>query len=161
MKVYHSSKDHTWETPQDLFDKLNKVFNFKTDVCALPETAKCTNYFTPEVDGLKQDWINTCWCNPPYGRMQKDWIKKARDEAVNNKAVVVMLIPAKPDTRIWHDVIFKGSSAVCFIKGRLRFGDAKENAPFPSAIVVFGDINKEQVEALESFGFVLKMEGKK
>lgn len=158
MKVYHSSNDHTWETPQDSFDKLNKVFNFKTDVCALPETAKCDNYFTPEVDGLKQDWLDVCWCNPPYGRMQKDWIIKAKDEVVKNNSTVVMLIPAKPDTKIWHDVIFEDSSAVCFIKGRLRFGNSKENAPFPSAIVIFGCVSASQVESLESFGFVLKME---
>ncbi len=158
MKVYHSSKDHTWETPQDLFDNLNKVFNFKTDLCALPETAKCDKYFTPEIDGLKQDWIDTCWCNPPYGRMQKDWIKKACDEALKNNATIVMLIPAKPDTKIWHDVIFKDSSVVCFIKGRLRFGDAKENAPFSSAIVVFGNVTKAQVETLSSFGHTMVKE---
>ena len=155
MKVYHSSKDHTWETPQELFDKLNNVFNFKTDVCALPETAKCNEYFTPEVDGLKQDWVDVCWCNPPYGRMQKDWIKKARDEALKNDATIVMLIPAKPDTKIWHDVIFKDSSVVCFIKGRLRFGSAKENAPFPSAIVVFGNVTSKQIETLSSFGYTI------
>lgn len=158
MKVYHSSKDHTWETPQELFDKLNNVFNFKIDVCALPETAKCDEYFTPEVDGLKQDWVDICWCNPPYGRMQKDWIKKARDESLKNDATIVMLIPAKPDTKIWHDVIFKDSSAVCFIKGRLRFGNAKENAPFPSAIVVFGNVTSKQIETLSSFGYTIVKE---
>lgn len=158
MKVYHSSKDHTWETPQELFDKLNNVFNFKTDVCALPETAKCDEYFTPEVDGLKQDWVDICWCNPPYGRMQKDWIKKARDESLKNDVTIVMLIPAKPDTKIWHDVIFKDSSAVCFIKGRLRFGNAKENAPFPSAIVVFGNVTSKQIETLSSFGYTIVKE---
>lgn len=155
MKVYHSSKDHTWETPQDLFDNLNKVFNFKTDVCALPETAKCDNYFTPEIDGLKQDWNDVCWCNPPYGRMQKDWIKKALEESQKNNSTIVLLIPAKTDTKIWHEVIFEDSSAVCFIKGRLRFGSAKENAPFPSAIVVFGNVTNEQLEALNSFGHTM------
>lgn len=158
MKVYHSSKDHTWETPQDLFDTLDGVFNFKTDVCALPETAKCDNYFTPEIDGLKQDWIDVCWCNPPYGRMQKDWIKKAREESQKNNSTIVMLIPAKPDTKIWHEVIFEYSSLVCFIKGRLRFSNAKESAPFPSAIVVFGNVADNQIEVLSGLGYILKME---
>ena len=155
MKVYHSSKDHTWETPQDLFDKLNSVFNFNTDVCALPETAKCVHYFTPEINGLKQDWNGVLWCNPPYGRMQKDWIIKAESESIKNDSTVVMLIPAKTDTKIWHEVIFKSATSICFIRGRLRFGDSKENAPFPSAIIVFGGVTEKQIEVLESFGYVV------
>ena len=65
-----SSKDQTWETPLALFDRLNNVFGFETDVCALPETAKCENYYTPEIDGLAQEWEGYCWMNPPYGREQ-------------------------------------------------------------------------------------------
>lgn len=44
-------------TPQEFFDNLNKIFNFTLDVCALPENAKCENYYTPETDGLKQPWM--------------------------------------------------------------------------------------------------------
>lgn len=66
-----------WATPQDLFNKLNTVFSFDLDVCALPENAKCERYFTPEADGLKQEWRGTCWMNPPYGREISDWIQKA------------------------------------------------------------------------------------
>ena len=51
-----SSKDQTWETPLDLFDKINSVYNFTLDVCAVEDTAKCTKYFTPEIDGLSQKW---------------------------------------------------------------------------------------------------------
>ena len=113
------------------------------------------------IDGLKQDWFDSCWCNPPYGRMQKDWIIKAKDEVVKNNSTVVLLIPARPDTKIWHDVIFKNASVVCFIKGRLRFGNSKDSAPFPSAIVVFGSVSDSQVKSLDSFGFVLNMESEK
>lgn len=66
--VHFSSKSDMWETPQDFFDKLNKEFNFDVDVCALPENAKCKNYFTPAQDGLIQKWDGVCWMNPPYGR---------------------------------------------------------------------------------------------
>lgn len=69
-----SSNDQTWETPKDFFNKLNEVFNFELDVCAVPETAKCEKYFTPEIDGLSQEWKETCWMNPPYGREQIKWI---------------------------------------------------------------------------------------
>lgn len=66
--VMFSSKSDLWETPQDLFDKLDAEFHFNLDVCALPENAKCAAYYTPEMDGLSQPWYGRCWCNPPYGR---------------------------------------------------------------------------------------------
>ena len=100
-----SSKDQTWETPQDLFDKLNEVFEFELDVCAVDETAKCNKYFTPEIDGLKQEWKGNCWMNPPYGREQIKWIEKAYNESQND-AKIVCLIPARPDTKVWQNIIF-------------------------------------------------------
>lgn len=144
-----SSRDQTWETPQDLFDKLNSVFNFNIDVCAVPETAKCNIYFTPEIDGLKQEWEGVCWMNPPYGREQIKWIEKASKE----NATTVCLIPARPDTKVWHDTIFKKAKAICFIKGRLKFGGSKESAPFPNALIVFGNIlTQEQRNVLKELG---------
>lgn len=127
-----SSKTDLWETPQDLFDKYNDIYNFETDVCALPENAKCKKYFTPETDGLKQEWKGVCWCNPPYGREIGKWVEKA----VNSFATVVMLLPARTDTRWFHDFCLPYSK-IEFIKGRLKFGKAKNSAPFPSMIVIF------------------------
>lgn len=75
--VLFSSKSVVWETPQDLFDKLNAEFHFDLDVCALPENAKCKRYYTPEDDGLSQPWNGVCWCNPPYGRTIGKWVQKA------------------------------------------------------------------------------------
>ena len=130
-----SSNSDRWETPQKLFDELNQKYNFEIDVCALPENAKCENYFTPEVDGLKQDWTGVCWMNPPYGREIGKWMKKAY-ESSRNGATVVCLVPARTDTAWWHDYAMKGE--IEFIRGRLKFGNSKNSAPFPSAIVVFG-----------------------
>ena len=130
-----SSNSDRWETPQKLFDELNQKYNFELDVCALPENAKCENYFTPEVDGLKQDWTGVCWMNPPYGREIGKWMKKAL-ESSRNGATVVCLVPARTDTAWWHDYAMKGE--IEFIRGRLKFGNSKNSAPFPSAIVVFG-----------------------
>lgn len=130
-----SSNSDRWETPQKLFDELNQKYNFELDVCALPENAKCENYFTPEVDGLKQDWTGVCWMNPPYGREIGKWMKKAL-ESSRNGAIVVCLVPARTDTAWWHDYAMKGE--IEFIRGRLKFGNSKNSAPFPSAIVVFG-----------------------
>lgn len=144
-----SSKDQTWETPQDLFDKLNSAFNFEVDVCAVSETAKCNIYYTPEIDGLKQEWKGVCWMNPPYGREQVKWIEKASKE----NATTVCLIPARPDTKVWHETIFEEARGICFIKGRLKFGGSKDAAPFPSAIIVFVHyLTEEQIEVLDSLG---------
>jgi phage N-6-adenine-methyltransferase len=133
--IHFSSKTETWETPQDFFDALDREFGFETDVCALPENAKCRRYFTPDVDGLKQTWRGVCWMNPPYGRVIAAWMKKAFESAQEG-ATVVALVPARTDTRWWHDYA-KRSSEIRFVKGRLRFGDAAASAPFPSALVVF------------------------
>lgn len=148
-----SSKDQTWETPQSLFDMLNEVFKFELDVCAVPETAKCGKYFTPEIDGLSQIWEGSCWMNPPYGREQIKWIEKASKESNSDLTRVVCLIPARPDTKVWHNVIFPNAKVICFIKGRLKFGNSKDSAPFPSALVVFGNnINEYQMNVLNNLG---------
>ena len=130
-----SSKTDLWATPLDFFKKLDAVFRFETDVCALPENAKCQKFFSPADDGLNQDWVGTCWMNPPYGREIGAWVEKAFHSAKRNGATVVCLLPARVDTRWWHDYCAKGE--VHFVKGRLKFGDCKDCAPFPSAVVVF------------------------
>ncbi|MCD3321617.1 adenine methyltransferase [Clostridium botulinum D/C] len=134
-----SSDDMTWETPQDLFNKLDNEFHFTLDVCALPETAKCKNYYTPEIDGLKQEWKGVCWMNPPYGRQIGIWLKKAYEESLKG-IKVVCLIPSRTDTKYWHDYCMKASE-IRFIKGRLKFGKSTNSAPFPSAIIVFDNGN--------------------
>lgn len=130
-----SSNTDEWATPQNLFDRLNATFHFTLDPCATPENAKCAKYYTKEQDGLKQDWGGeVIWCNPPYGREIGKWIQKCAE----HRGVAVMLIPARTDTRWWHSHIDKNPDAhVYFIKGRLKFGNAKNCAPFPSALVVF------------------------
>lgn len=134
-EVMFSSKTDLHATPQDFFDRLNAVFKFEIDVCALPENAKCQRFFTPESDGLAQEWRGVCWMNPPYGREIGAWIEKAYRSAKHHGATVVCLLPARVDTRWWHEYCARGE--VHFVKGRLRFGAAGANAPFPSAVVVF------------------------
>ena len=140
--VHFSSETNEWETPIDFYNKLDDEFGFTLDPCCTKESAKCFNYFTIEDDGLKKSWKNECvFMNPPYGRDIKHWIKKAKDEALDNGATVVCLIPARTDTQYWHDHIFheyaKGNAQIIFLKGRLKFGGSKNSAPFPSAVVVF------------------------
>lgn len=134
--VMYSSASDNWETPQDFFDALNDEFHFTLDAAASDENAKCARYFTKVQDGLVQDWNGVVWCNPPYGREVKRWVAKAAESAEKG-AVVVMLLPARTDTRWFHDYI-NGRAEVRFVKGRLKFGGAKNSAPFPSMVVVFG-----------------------
>lgn len=129
-----SSKTDLWATPQWLFDKLHAQYGFETDVCALPENAKCERYFTPEQDGLSQEWTGVCWMNPPYGRNIGKWLKKAYESSLKG-ATVVCLIPARTDTAWWHEYVMRGE--IEFIRGRLKFGGGQNSAPFPSAIVAF------------------------
>lgn len=77
---WYTSNDPTWETPLELFNKLNDVYEFDTDVCAVEKTAKCEHYYSPEINGLAQSWSGICWMNPPYGKEQAKWITKAIEE---------------------------------------------------------------------------------
>lgn len=129
-----SSNTDLWATPQNLFDSLNSEFHFDVDVCATSENAKCPAYYSKENDGLNKKWIENCWMNPPYGKEIKKWMQRAYESSLRG-AVVVCLVPARTDTSWWHEYAIKGE--IRFIRGRLKFGNSKNSAPFPSAIVVF------------------------
>lgn len=135
--VMFSSKSVTWETPQEFFDKLDTEFHFTLDAAALKENAKCKNYYTPEENGLKKEWNGIVWCNPPYGRKETGlWVRKAYEEYMRGCKTIVMLLPARTDTKWFHEYIY-GKAEIRFVKGRLKFGGAKDAAPFPSMVVVF------------------------
>lgn len=140
--VFYSSKTDMWATPQDFFDALDAEFHFTLDACAVKGNAKCEAYYTPEQDGLDQPWTGRVWCNPPYGRNVGQWVKKAHDTA-SGGGFVVMLLPARTDTRWFHDYIY-GKTEVRFIKGRLKFGSCQNAAPFPSMVVIFGGEHKNE-----------------
>lgn len=137
-KAMFSSKTDQWATPQWFFDELNKEFGFTLDPCADEFNHKCNRYFTKEQNGLAQDWSGeTVFCNPPYGREIPLWVKKCFDEVhLGNCHCAVMLIPSRTDTQWFHKYIYK-QAEIRFIKGRLKFGDSTNSAPFPSMVVVF------------------------
>lgn len=138
--LHFSSKKHDWETPQSFFEELNSEFHFTLDAAADDLNHKCEKYFTEEQDALSQEWKGSVFCNPPYGKKSPNFIKKAYEESKQEyNEVVVLLIPARTDTKIWHEYIF-GKAEIRFLKGRLKFennGQAKDAAPFPSALVIF------------------------
>jgi phage N-6-adenine-methyltransferase len=135
-----TSDVEAWATPQPLFDLLDAEFHFDLDPCATAESAKCERFYTAADDGLIRPWEGSVFMNPPYGRAIGRWVEKAYREAKDG-ATVVALIPARTDTAYWHDFVMNASE-IRFIRGRLHFGGDFEttahNAPFPSAIVVFG-----------------------
>jgi phage N-6-adenine-methyltransferase len=146
MSVHFSSKSDEWSTPQDFFDKLHAEFGFTLDAAANKENAKCPRFFTAEDDALKHSWASggAVFVNPPYSRgLQAPFVRKAQAEAALGTTVVV-LIPARTDTTIWHDVIFP-TAEVRFVRGRLKFGGHKNAAPFPCAVVIFRGKQPEEI----------------
>ena len=149
-KVHFTSISDEWETPQDLFEKYNTIYHFQLDAAATKENTKCKDFFTKEDNALVQNWskYQTVWLNPPYGRKIGFFIKKAYEESLKD-VTIVCLIPARTDTKYFHDYCLKYGK-VEFLRGRLRFinrllpsykkdGDFKSSpAPFPSCIVIFG-----------------------
>lgn len=133
--VMFSSKTDLWSTPQDLFDKYDRLYHFDLDVCAIEDNAKCLRYFSPLENGLLQPWVGSCWCNPPYGRQIGLWVEKA----VKSDALVVMLLPARTDVSWFHDFVLP-YGRIEFLRGRIKFGGAVNGAPFPSMIVVFDHV---------------------
>lgn len=122
-RVIFKSMSDEWRTPKNVYDALNMEFKFKDDPCPIGAE-----------DGLRRDWLSTAFVNPPYSQI-KQWTSKAYTQhlqGINS----VLLIPARTDTYWWHEFIMKASE-IRFIRGRLRFNGSKNNAPFPSCVVVF------------------------
>mgnify|MGYP001580132719 CR=1 FL=1 len=138
MKIHFSSKTSEWETPRKLFDELDKEFHFNVDPCATRENAKCEEFYTKKENGLTIEWIGNIFMNPRYGREIGKWIRKAYESSLKDSSTVVCLLPARTDTKWFHDYCMKGE--IRFLRGRLKFGGAKNSAPFPSMIVIFGRI---------------------
>src|SRR5258708_780260 len=127
-----SSANLAWATPEGLYCELDQEFLFTVDVCATEDNAKCLRYFSPEQDGLQQDWGGErCWMNPPYGRETIRWVQKARKEVEKGNTTVVCLLAARTDTRWWHEEVLPYARSIRFVRGRLRFGGSQTNAPFP------------------------------
>lgn len=124
MKPIFSSLTDEWNTPKSLYNQLNDEFCFDFDPC--PENHK--------FDGLIIEWGRVNFVNPPYSQLSA-WLKKGYEEWQKGKTVI-FLIPSRTDTKAWHEYCMKADE-IRFIKGRLKFGNATNSAPFPSAIVIF------------------------
>lgn len=135
---YNGNGRH-WATPPEIFEPLNREFQFTLDPCAQPHTAKCATFYTEQDDGLSKSWAgHRVFMNPPYGKEIYAWTKKAREEA-DKGALVVGLLPASCDLAWWHDDIV-GRAEVRYIRGRVRFltdGPYRASGFFASVVVVW------------------------
>ena len=132
----YSSRSEDWPTPADFFALLHAEFSFTLDACATRENAKCRRYFTKATNGLLRPWgTETVFCNPPYGKHMREWARKCF-EASQRGATVVLLAHARTDTRWFHDWVY-GKAQLRFVKGRLKFGDGRQSAPFPSLVAIY------------------------
>ena len=149
--VMFSSKSNDWATPQDFYNQLDAEFGFTLDPCASQASAKCSSFYTADDDGLSKNWEGqTVFMNPPYGRKIGNWIQKAYEEGEKSNTRVVALIPARTDTKYWHNYCMKATE-IRFVKGRLKFGhgNTKNSAPFPSAVVIFSGSPPPKISGME------------
>ena len=136
-EVMFSSKTDSWATPINFFRELDEEFHFNLDPCADEYNHKCDRYFTVKENGLLQDWGGcSVYVNPPYGREIGKWVEKAYRTNQEHGNLVVMLLPARTDTKWFHEFIYQ-KAEVRFVRGRLKFGDSKNSAPFPSMVVIY------------------------
>ena len=155
MEIHFSHKSDEWETPQELFDSIEEEFGaFDFDVSATKENTKCNFFFSKEDDALVKKWGRKNWCNPPYSRV-KEFVLKAKNEQERGN-LTVLLVPARTDTRFFHDYIYNKSNVETrFIKGRIKFvspdgkllrgskmNGSNNAAPFPSMLVIFNPLTK-------------------
>lgn len=136
------SKSEEYETPNEIFEPLQKEFDLQLDVCATKENAKCDLFFTKEDDALTKDWDNNFWMNPPFSRDLKEWVIKAFEES--QKGVVgVCLLPVRSNTLWWHKYIIDTKTEVRFLKGETKFVGHKRGLWLPFAIIIFNKLNSE------------------
>lgn len=151
-KIVHSRQSDEWETPQWLFDELNSIFNFDCDLAASEDNYKCDTYYTKDIfDPITSIFPFTVhksiFCNPPYSRI-KDFLGCLKRSFEFDKQIKsVWLLPARTCTKWFHEIVLPHAHYIGFIKGRLKFGNSINSAPFPSIIVVF-DLNKNYANPL-------------
>ena len=150
--VLFSSEKEDWGTPEDVFDALNEEFDFLLDAAAAKHNTKCLFYYDITDDSLTRPWhpFGRVFLNPPYNRRIGVWVAKARD-AADKGATVVLLIPARTDTRWFHNYVYN-ISETRFLRGRLKFVSKKKTnnnaATFPSVIIVMRPTDKQRIKTM-------------
>lgn len=145
-EVMFSSKSDDWSTPKEFYKALDAEFNFTYDPCPLKS----------KEDGLQTDWIGNIFINPPYSNIKAFLEKGLQELEKGNAKTLVYLVPARTDTKWFHEYVYN-KAEIRFIRGRLKFGDSKNSAPFPSMLVIFklSDLKDFEVELKQPNKFKL------
>lgn len=142
-KALFSKKTDDWSTPVEFYKELDKEFGFTDDPCPLNGSG-----------GLDRAWGYSVYCNPPYSDV-RSWLEKGVKELeLGNAKTIVYLLPARTCTKWFHDLVYN-KAEIRFIKGRLKFGNSTNSAPFPSMIAIFQ--KNRLVEPLFDAGLVVKI----
>ena len=133
-----TSKTDDWASPREMVEAWSKTHGpFTFDPCASETNATALEYLTEQDNGLMHPWKGKIWFNPPYGRVLSHWMEKANLELDSGRVeLIVALLPARTDTRWFHNHVLARRHTVQFIKGRVKYGNGKSPAPFPSIIVI-------------------------
>lgn len=137
MKQEKDIRNGVWVTPHSLFDPLHAEFNLEIDSAASKDNALLPCFWDVQTDAFKQDWHDRrIWCNPPYSRKEiYKWVERC---AMGGATMVVALLPARTDTRWFHDFIYnKPGVEIRFLKGRIKFSGTTGAGKFPSMVVIF------------------------
>ncbi len=116
----------SWQTPPEIFNKLNAEFKFQLDTAASDVNHLCNKWLTEEMDSLTHDWSKVNWCNPPYSKIAP-WVDKAKEEHRKGNTTV-MLIPADTSVK-WFKAAYDSCTEVRFISGRVAFVNATTKKP--------------------------------
>src|SRR5262245_45408946 len=147
--VLFSREKDDWTTPTDTFAALEAEFGpFDLDCAATAATTRCARWLGP--GGLAPNALMATWgdvgttgfLNPPYSLTAK-FVAKAAAEVRIRRCTLVLLVAARTDTRWWHAHVWdrirhapRPGVEIRFVKGRLKFGDARAGAPFPSVVLI-------------------------
>lgn len=135
-EVLKSHKSDDWSTPIAFYDSLDLEFSFDFDPCPLKSDSKIA---------LFEDWIGRVFCNPPYSNIYNFIEKGLIEIKKGNSKLIVYLLPSRTGSKWFHELVIKHNGEVRFIRGRLRFGNGKNSAPFDSIVVIFrGNLHEKK-----------------
>ncbi len=134
-RVLLSKESPHYATPRDLYAKLDAEFKFDFDPCPFNR-----DYSGPlfSFDGLMESWAGKrVYCNPPYGKQIVKFMERGPEADC-----AVFLVPSRTDTKWFHDICLPLAKEIRFLRGRLKFENAKNPAPFPCMLVIFNTCNR-------------------
>lgn len=158
-----------WQTPEMLLELVREVAPIALDPCGAPGNPTQAQHvlhpdrLPPDNDGLTAYWGHEglVFLNPPYSQMAA-WATRLAVETCRTsvRREYIALVPARTDTRWWHELVAARPARVCFWRGRLRFnkpsGEPGQAAPFPSAVLYYGPDDATFARVFGPKGWVVK-----